>query len=130
MTGHISKHNADSAITSAPITDRSIVDIEDKAEISNLEHKVIEHEDPNSPEAILDRYPLLRVMTEDEREVLNRRVRRRIDIRMLPTLTVCLMINYLDRSNVTNARVAGMQEDMNMNDVQWVSPSNCHVCRC
>jgi len=31
------------------------------------------------------------------------------------------MINYLDRSNVTNARVAGMQEDMNMTDVQWVS---------
>lgn len=29
------------------------------------------------------------------------------------------MINYLDRSNVTNARVAGMQEDMNMTDVQW-----------
>jgi len=30
------------------------------------------------------------------------------------------MINYLDRSNVTNARVAGMQEDMNMSDVEWV----------
>lgn len=46
------------------------------------------------------------------------------DIRMLPTLTICLMINYLDRSNVTNARVAGMQEDMNMTDVQWVSRSH------
>jgi hypothetical protein len=40
---------------------------------------------------------------------------------MLPIITICLMINYLDRSNVTNARVAGMQEDMNMTDVQWVS---------
>lgn len=43
------------------------------------------------------------------------------DLRMLPTLTICLMINYLDRSNVTNARVAGMQKDLNMTDVQWVS---------
>lgn len=40
---------------------------------------------------------------------------------MMPTITLCLMINYLDRSNVTNARVAGMQRDMGMNDVQWVS---------
>lgn len=38
---------------------------------------------------------------------------------MLPIITVCLMISYLDRSNVTNARVAGMQKDMHMNDVQW-----------
>jgi hypothetical protein len=30
-------------------------------------------------------------------------------------------VNAEDRSNVTNARVAGMQEDMHMTDVQWVS---------
>lgn len=54
------------------------LDVEDKGEIAALEHKAIEHEDLNSPEAILDRYPLLRVMTEEEREKLNRRVRRRM----------------------------------------------------
>jgi hypothetical protein len=43
---------------------------------------------------------------------------------MLPTITICLMINYLDRSNVTNARVAGMQKDMFMTDVQWVCRSS------
>jgi len=56
----------------------SHLDIEDKGEIAVLEHKLVEHEDINSPEAILDRYPLLRVMSEAEREVLNRRVRRRM----------------------------------------------------
>jgi hypothetical protein len=78
-----------------------------KAEIALVEDaKVpyVEEEDLNSPEAILQRYPLLREMSESELDTLNRRVRRRIDIRMLPTLTICLMINYLDRSNVTNAR--------------------------
>jgi hypothetical protein len=34
-------------------------------------------------------------------------------------LTLMLIVNYLDRSNVTNARVAGMQADLNMTDVQW-----------
>jgi hypothetical protein len=40
---------------------------------------------------------------------------------MLPMITIALMISYLDRSNVTNARVAGMQKDMKMNDVEWAS---------
>ncbi|KAG7527512.1 hypothetical protein FFLO_06858 [Filobasidium floriforme] len=76
-------------------------------------------EDPNSPANILKRYPLLVGMTPGEREILNKRVRRRIDIWMLPMITFMLFINYLDRTNVTNARVAGMQDDLKMTDVQW-----------
>ena len=95
--------------------------LDEKHESNMIEDvKVREEEDPNSPEAILQRYPLLRDKSEHELDILNRQLRRRIDIRMLPIITICLMINYLDRSNVTNARVAGMQEDMNMTDVQWV----------
>ena len=80
----------------------------EKAEISLIEDSkgdTTEWE-LNSPEEILSRYPLLKDLSEDELDKLNRRVRRRIDLRMLPTLTICLMINYLDRSNVTNARLA------------------------
>lgn len=29
------------------------------------------------------------------------------------------MLSYLDRINVSNARLAGMQKDLHMNDVQW-----------
>jgi hypothetical protein len=36
------------------------------------------YDDPNSPEAILNRYPLLRNMSESELEKLNHRVRRRM----------------------------------------------------
>jgi len=40
----------------------------------------------------------------------------------LPLSTVgCLLImaSYLDRINVSNARLAGMQEDLNMSDTEW-----------
>jgi len=30
-----------------------------------------------------------------------------------------LLMNYLDRINVSNARLAGMQEDLKMTDVEW-----------
>ena len=111
--------------TAQPVTMSNIEEVipalDEKHESNMIEDvKVREEEDPNSPEAILQRYPLLRDKSEHELDILNRQLRRRIDIRMLPIITICLMINYLDRSNVTNARVAGMQEDMNMTDVQWV----------
>jgi sugar phosphate permease len=36
---------------------------------------------------------------------------------------VCIVLtqicSYLDRINVSNARLAGMQEDLNMSDVEW-----------
>jgi len=50
-----------------------IVAVEDISKLGEAED-----DDPNSPEAILNRYPLLRVMSEKERDVLNRRVRRRM----------------------------------------------------
>lgn len=80
MASTVPKHSIDMPITAIPEARHSQtnLDLEEKGEISALEHKVIEHEDMNSPEAILDRYPMLRVMTEDEREILNRRVRRRM----------------------------------------------------
>lgn len=123
-------HHQDNRHTVAPVLEETLpqvalhdhLAIEEKHEVDMVEDaKLRLDEDPNSPEAILQRYPLLREMSESQLDKLNRQVRRRIDIWMLPMLTLCLMINYLDRSNVTNARVAGMQEDMHMNDVQWVS---------
>jgi MFS family permease len=38
-------------------------------------------------------------------------------LHFLCPLTICA--SYLDRINVSNARLAGMQEDSNMTDVEW-----------
>ena len=37
-----------------------------------------EDADPNSPEAVLARYPLLSAMTPEEREALNKKLKRRM----------------------------------------------------
>ncbi|KAF6817563.1 major facilitator superfamily transporter [Colletotrichum plurivorum] len=50
---------------------------------------------------------------------LNKRVLRKLDWRFLPCITMMLLMAYLDRINVANARLAGMQDDLGMNDVQW-----------
>ncbi|KAJ5120928.1 uncharacterized protein N7515_010316 [Penicillium bovifimosum] len=42
---------------------------------------------------------------------------RKLDYRLLPPLTILYLLSFLDRSNVGNARLEGMTEDINM----WVA---------
>ncbi|EXJ69253.1 uncharacterized protein A1O5_07289 [Cladophialophora psammophila CBS 110553] len=53
----------------------------------------------------------------DEVEV--RKVLRRVDVRLLPLLTLLYLISFLDRGNIGNARVAGLQKDLGLTDGQY-----------
>ncbi|KAI9896618.1 hypothetical protein N3K66_008790 [Trichothecium roseum] len=65
------------------------------------------------------RYPLLADASQEKLDQLNKAVLRKLDWRFLPVITAMLLMSYLDRINVSNARLAGMQEDMHMTDVEW-----------
>jgi hypothetical protein len=39
---------------------------------------------------------------------------RKLDYRLLPPLTLLYLLSFLDRSNVGNARLEGMTDDINM----------------
>lgn len=53
--------------------------------------------------------------TPDEREdKTTRRLIRKIDIRLLPVLAVIYAFALIDRVNLPNARVAGMDEDLQL----------------
>ncbi|ODQ82552.1 hypothetical protein BABINDRAFT_159116 [Babjeviella inositovora NRRL Y-12698] len=61
----------------------------------------------------------LQHLSDEEIEVLEKRVRRRIDLRILPMLVLIYILNYLDRNNIATARLAGLEEDLNMTSVQY-----------
>ncbi|KAF8902921.1 MFS general substrate transporter [Gymnopilus junonius] len=42
-------------------------------------------------------------------------------MRLLPTIFVIFIMNYIDRNGVTTARLKGMQQDLNINDVQYAT---------
>ncbi|OGM49245.1 vitamin H transporter [Aspergillus bombycis] len=65
------------------------------------------------------RFELLRELSPEQMEALNKRVLKRIDWRMMPCVTLMFLMNYLDRINVSNARLAGLQSDLNMSDTVW-----------
>ncbi|GJC98663.1 major facilitator superfamily transporter [Colletotrichum higginsianum] len=109
----------------------------DAVECSQLEHSNISGDELQSkekvyrqyelsPREIQGRFDLLRDLSDTEMEKLNKSVVRKIDWRMMPTITAMFLMRqvdephlYLDRINVSNARLGGMQEDLHMSDTMW-----------
>ncbi|GMF78090.1 unnamed protein product [Aspergillus oryzae] len=76
-------------------------DIESKTALELEDLKDAPHRD-----SLLELFPILQDKTPEELEKLNRSVVRKLDC-------------YLDRINVSNARLAGMQSDLHMSDTVW-----------
>ncbi|KAL5002817.1 major facilitator superfamily domain-containing protein [Aspergillus recurvatus] len=72
-----------------------------------------------APEEIQARFDLLRSLSPGQMDALNKQVLRKIDWHMMPCVTLMFLMNYLDRINVSNARLAGLQTDLNMSDTVW-----------
>lgn len=60
--------------------DATLPEYDSKGHTDHVEEKIFDEEDdnPNSPENILQRYPLLRDRSERELDLLNRKLRRRM----------------------------------------------------
>ncbi|KAI0515276.1 major facilitator superfamily domain-containing protein [Xylaria bambusicola] len=50
----------------------------------------------------------------DEKKIL-----RKMDIRLIPMLALLYLLSFLDRGNIGNAKIEGLQEDLNMTDDQY-----------
>ncbi|KAF2174006.1 hypothetical protein M409DRAFT_62190 [Zasmidium cellare ATCC 36951] len=72
-----------------------------------------------SPSQIQSRFETLRDLDDEQMATLNKKLLRKIDWRLMPTITIMFLMNYLDRINVSNARIAGLQDDLNMSDAVW-----------
>ncbi|RTE81592.1 hypothetical protein BHE90_003917 [Fusarium euwallaceae] len=80
----------------------------------------VEFEEVAPPhDTILERYELIRNKTPEELKAIEKSLVRKLDWKFLPMVTAMLLMNYLDRINVSNARLAGMQEDLHMSDTMW-----------
>ncbi|KAF2968781.1 hypothetical protein GQX73_g4834 [Xylaria multiplex] len=50
----------------------------------------------------------------DEKKIL-----RKMDIRLIPMLALLYLLSFLDRGNIGNAKIEGLQEDLKMTDDQY-----------
>ena len=78
-------------------------------------------------EKALDRSPSDHTRTptdsdlEDAATINDAALMRKIDIRLLPGVTLLYLMSFLDRSNVANAKIEGLAEDTNMTDNQYLT---------
>jgi len=62
---------------------------------------------------------LVRQMSPERRIEAEAALKRKIDLRLLPMVILMYIMNYLDRNNIAAARLAGLEDDLNLTSVQF-----------
>ncbi|KAF4334813.1 hypothetical protein FBEOM_11344 [Fusarium beomiforme] len=50
---------------------------------------------------------------------LDKKILHKMDLRLIPMLAVRYLLSFLDRGNIRNAKIEGLQEDLNMTGDQY-----------
>lgn len=58
-------------------------------------------------------------ITMEEREELERKLKRKIDFRLMPAIIVMYILNYIDRNNIAAAKLAGLEEELNLSSIEY-----------
>ncbi|KAM5355034.1 hypothetical protein ACJ41O_001680 [Fusarium nematophilum] len=59
-------------------------------------------------------------MTPEERAALEKKLRWKIDLRLLPMLVLIYIMNYLDRNTIAQAKLGGLVEDIGLTDSEYL----------
>ncbi|CAI7604137.1 unnamed protein product [Penicillium manginii] len=63
----------------------------------------------------------LRGLSQDEMKTLNKKIVRKVDLFVLPTIGILYILNYIDRQNLAAAKLQGIMEDLNMDTQQFAT---------
>lgn len=56
-----------------------------------------------------------------EAQAIEKRLKRKLDVRLFPTLMVMYILNYIDRNALPIAKLAGIQKDLNLSSTQYAT---------
>ncbi|KAL8870518.1 MAG: hypothetical protein Q9174_003454 [Haloplaca sp. 1 TL-2023] len=65
--------------------------------------------------------PLVRDLSPEERARLESVLVKKIDLRLLPMLIIMYLMNYLDRNNIAAARLAGLEDELELTGTQYLT---------
>lgn len=63
----------------------------------------------------------LRCLDQDEIKTLNKKVVRKVDLLVLPTIGILYILNYVDRQNLAAAKLQGITQDLKMTTEQFAT---------
>jgi len=59
------------------------------------------------------------LLKEENRKAAERHLVRKLDMRLMPTVAIIYLMNYIDRVAITSARLQGLETDLGLTDVQY-----------
>ncbi|GFN21282.1 MFS transporter [Aspergillus tubingensis] len=83
-------------------------------------------DDPKAPTEHIDfqdvdRLAAARQLTEDEFLRVEKSLKRKLDLRLLMCVWLIFVMNYLDRNNISAAKVAGISQSLHMSSTQYAT---------
>ncbi|KAG6358802.1 hypothetical protein INS49_012321 [Diaporthe citri] len=58
-------------------------------------------------------------MSMEERLELETKLKRKIDLRLMPAIILMYILNYIDRNNIAAAKLAGLEEDLGLSSTEY-----------
>ncbi|KAJ5874378.1 uncharacterized protein N7529_002808 [Penicillium soppii] len=58
-------------------------------------------------------------LSDEERAEIDRKLLWKLDIRLVPWLSLLYLVSFLDRTNIGNAKIVGLQTDLGMTNAQY-----------
>lgn len=62
-----------------------------------------------------------------EELVTEKKLRRKIDLLIMPMVVLVYLMNYIDRNNYAAARLQGLEEDLNLTPSQYQTGKRCSL---
>ncbi|PCH36647.1 MFS general substrate transporter [Wolfiporia cocos MD-104 SS10] len=87
----------------------------DSVQIDEKKTPVVEQHSPANSISTLDGD----LVDPNVRQAAERKLVRLLDMRLLPTIIVIFLLNYIDRVAVTSARLQGLEQDLNLTGIQY-----------
>ncbi|PYH64927.1 MFS transporter [Aspergillus vadensis CBS 113365] len=89
-----------------------------------MEHKSVEHaEFVSSSKACLEpnRLTPARIMTPEQFALAERKLKKKLDVRLLLCVWIIFVMNYLDRNNISAAKIAGIESSLGLSSTHYAT---------
>ncbi|KAK3325206.1 major facilitator superfamily domain-containing protein [Apodospora peruviana] len=67
----------------------------------------------------LEMPPFIKSLTPEHRAELEKKLKRKIDTRLLPAVILMYILNYIDRNNIAAAKLARLEEELHLSSVEY-----------
>ena len=103
----------------------SVNDKKDETLVEGLE--AIKHEHVQNTDGI-EMPPSLAGLSENEYNKLGKKATLKMDLIIMPILVIMYILNYLDRQNIASAKLANIEEDLNLSPVDYQTSVSILFC--